>query len=211
MGTEGLVSIVASEEDTEVTVVGRRFDELVIDEDEIAANTEDEEKEQMFLRGARHVKALRVQRKLLDTKVSKALSDTIHNIQGEQCIPHSECTRTLIVDYGQNMEMPWLGKAQPGDAYYYTPLHVYNLGIIDSAQPRIYDEIEDASDHRFAHVYHEGTGAKGSNNVASLIIKTVHRLKWLKSEEEGYELNIVFDNCKGQKKTILCCAWCRIW
>ena len=35
------------------------------------------------------------------------------------------------MDYGQNMEMPWFGDTQPGDTYYYLPLTVNNLGIVD--------------------------------------------------------------------------------
>ena len=50
------------------------------------------------------------------------------------------------------------------------------------------------------HVYHKGIGKKGANNVASLIIKTLHELNLLRENSVGGELNIIFDNCLGQNK-----------
>ena len=51
-----------------------------------------------------------------------------------------------------------------------------------------------------AHVYHEGVARKGSNNVVSLIIKTLTAAGLLRDDEMGGELVIVFDNCSGQNK-----------
>ena len=39
-----------------------------------------------------------------------------------------------------------------------------------------------------AHVYHEGVGKKGANNVASLIIKTLRHLNILREDLVGGEL-----------------------
>jgi hypothetical protein len=50
------------------------------------------------------------------------------------------------------------------------------------------------------HVYHEGIGKKGANNVACLIIKTLQELKLLRLSSAGGKLNIIFDNCLGQNK-----------
>jgi hypothetical protein len=50
------------------------------------------------------------------------------------------------------------------------------------------------------HVYHEGVGKKGANNVSSLIMKTLRGLNLLRKDSVGGELNIVFDNCSGQNK-----------
>lgn len=52
----------------------------------------------------------------------------------------------------------------------------------------------------FAHVYHEGVGKKGANNVASLVVKTLKELNLLREDSVGGELNIIFDNCSGQNK-----------
>ena len=50
------------------------------------------------------------------------------------------------------------------------------------------------------HLYHEGVGKKGANNVASLIVKTLQQLNILREYSVGGELNIKFDNCLGQNK-----------
>ena len=53
----------------------------------------------------------------------------------------------------------------------------------------------------YAHVYHEGEGSKGGDNVASLILKTLKHLGWLEDNGvAGYELNLIFDNCPSQNK-----------
>ncbi len=41
---------------------------------------------------------------------------------------------------------------------------------------------------------------KGSNNVASLILKSLNDAKVFRKNEKGGELNIIFDNCSGQNK-----------
>ncbi len=50
------------------------------------------------------------------------------------------------------------------------------------------------------HVYIEGVGKKGANNVALLIMKTLQKLNLLREDSVGGELNIIFDNCSGQNK-----------
>ena len=55
----------------------------------------------------------------------------------------------------------------------------------------------------YCHVYSEGEGAKGGNNVASLLMKTIQRFGWGQHENEdeaGKEINVVFDNCPGHNK-----------
>ena len=46
----------------------------------------------------------------------------------------------------------------------------------------------------------DAIGKKGTNNVASLIMKTLRHLNILCKDSVGSELNIVFDNCCGQNK-----------
>ena len=88
-------------------------------------------------------------------------------------------------------------KEQPGVTYYYTPLSLYNLGVVNQANVQ---DNGDIKDHMYCHVYHKGVGAKGANNVCSLIIKTLDIMNILRIDEPGGELNIVFDNCSGQNK-----------
>jgi len=52
-----------------------------------------------------------------------------------------------------------------------------------------------------AHVYNEGKGKKGGNNVASLLMKELTIKGLLKYESTGKELTIIMDNCSGQNKT----------
>ncbi len=69
--------------------------------------------------------------------------------------------------------------------------------MVDQAHNNGNNEMKD---HLFCHVYHEGVGAKGANNVCSLIIKTLRLLGIMKEDDMGRELNIVFDNFSGQNK-----------
>jgi hypothetical protein len=63
-----------------------------------------------------------------------------------------------------------------------------------------YGDERGVSEHMHCHVYHEGVGKKGANNVSSLILKTLRLLNLLREDSVGGELNIVFDNCSGQNK-----------
>jgi hypothetical protein len=91
------------------------------------------------------------------------------------------------------MALPHFGESQPGDTYYYTPLNIYNLGVVDAS---------DEHDRLYCHIYQEGDGKKGGNNVASLLMKTLGAgiLNILDDNTKGKELNVVFDNCPGQNK-----------
>ena len=64
----------------------------------------------------------------------------------------------FVGDYSQNMGLPWFGNEQPGVIYYYSPLGIYVFGMANYA-----------TEHLHAYVYDEGEGAKGGNNVCSLI------------------------------------------
>ena len=76
---------------------------------ECASNEVAEEKEQMMLEAAEHIKMARVQRQLYQDKVDKARR-TVGKI-------HSERTYTFVVDYGQNMELPVFNAEQPRATY----------------------------------------------------------------------------------------------
>ena len=158
---------------------------------EAASNGADEERELMLLEAAEHVKMARAQRALYQAKVADAVADAT---EGKN---HTVRRYTFVVDYGQNMELPVYNKEQPGITYYYSPLSVYNLGIVDHAH--VYDDGR-VTEHMHCHVYQEGVGKKGASNVASLIVNTLFALNLLREEEVGGELNIIFDNCSGQNK-----------
>lgn len=154
------------------------------------------QKEIDILQAAEHVKQARAQRLLVNKKVSKARDDRKNNIR------HSERTYTLICDYSQNMALPHFGTSQPGDTYYLTPLNLFVFGVVDVSYIGLQDEEED---RLYAHLYKEGTGEKGGNNVASLIVKSLKQLNLMQNDlnnkpVKGKELNIIMDNCAGQNK-----------
>jgi hypothetical protein len=95
------------------------------------------------------------------------------------------------------MELPVYNKEQPSCTYYFSPLSIYNLGVVDYAH--IYNDGR-VSEHLHCHVYTEGVGKKGANNVALLIMKTLQKLNLLCKDSVGGELNIIFDNNSGKNK-----------
>jgi hypothetical protein len=110
---------------------------------------------------------------------------------------HSVRVYTFVVDYGQNMELPVYNNEHPRCTYYFSPMSVYNLGVVDYAHEynngRIFE-------HLHSYVYQEGVGKKGANNVASLIVKVLRQLNLLHKDSVGGELNIIFDNSFGQNQ-----------
>ena len=164
------------------------------DPDEAPPNAGDESAELMLLRAAKHIKQARSQRALYQNLVRKSINDA-----KDVLLQHKDKTYTFVVDYGQNMELPSFKNEQPGTVYYFSPLNIYNLGVVNHAH--VYEGKEnDPKEHMYAHVYHEGIAKKGMNNVCSLIMKTLSELNLLRDSDPGKELNIIFDNWKGQNK-----------
>jgi hypothetical protein len=133
-----------------------------------------------------HVKQADLQRLFCNNKIQKAEDDF------KAGRAHSRSTRTIVVDYSQNISVPQVGLEQPGRTYFLSPLSVYVFGIVNCAQQ---------GGTLDAYIYGEGKGKKGGNNVASLIMKFLEQQGWLKDPssdgfEMGYELNIIMDNCQ---------------
>ena len=158
---------------------------------EAAATPEEEERDLLLLQIGEHIRMYRSQRALYIERVEAAVMDAKAGVE------FADRRYTFVVDYGQNMELPVYNKEQPGVTYYYSPLSVYNLGVVNHAHEYPNGEVKE---HMYAHVYHEGVGKKGANNVSSLIMKTLRRLNLLREDSAGGELNIIFDNCSGQNK-----------
>ena len=97
----------------------------------------------------------------------------------------------MICDYAQNLGLPHFGEEQPADIYYFSELTVNIFGVADVTRKPT---------KMLAYGYHEGEGNKGGNNVASLVMKALNDLGWLKEGREGKRLSIVMDNCGGQNK-----------
>ena len=45
---------------------------------------------------------------------------------------------------------------------------------------------EDICDHLYSHVYKEGTARRGENEVALLVMKTLHHLNWMDLPKNRY-------------------------
>jgi hypothetical protein len=67
----------------------------------------------------------RAQRAFYQVKVADAVPDATARKE------HLARRYTFVVDYGQNMELPMYNKKQPGFVYYFSPMSVYNLGLVD--------------------------------------------------------------------------------
>ncbi len=72
---------------------------------------------------------------------------------------------SFVVDCRKNMELPMYNKEQPGCMYHFSPMSIYNLGVVNHAH--IYNDGQ-VSEHLHCHVYTKGVGKKGANNVVLL-------------------------------------------
>jgi hypothetical protein len=97
----------------------------------------------------------------------------------------------IVADFAQNLQIPHFGDEQPGDTYYYSPLFVYVFGVVD---------VSSTPDVLFAYGYREDDGAKGGNNVASLLLKSLRDFNFIMDNRTGSRLSIIMDNCSGQNK-----------
>jgi hypothetical protein len=61
------------------------------------------------------------------------------------------------------MELPVYKKEQPDVTYYFSPLSIYNLGMVNHVHEYENGEVKE---HMCVHVYHEGIGKYVANNVA---------------------------------------------
>ena len=58
----------------------------------------------------------------------------------------------------------------------------------------------EVGEHMHVHVYHESVGRKGSNDISSLVMKTLRFMNMLRRNDPGGKLVLFFDNCSGQNK-----------
>ena len=87
-----------------------------------------------------------------------------------------------------NLTLPHLGQEQPGDTYYFSPIFLYCLGIVDAGTQKLTE-----------YLYQEREGGKGGNNTSSLLIDYL-KSRIIKEGNPFEELNIIMDNCAGQNK-----------
>ena len=101
----------------------------------------------------------------------------------------------IVCDYMQNTDLPHYGSEQPNDVYYLSPLTINLFGVYCYKKK-----------HLDGFYYTEGEGAKGGNNVASMIWEWLRKYGKVDRDGEGKpirrrkSLTIVMDNCPGQNK-----------
>ena len=105
-------------------------------------------------------------------------------------VPVEHMHIVVIVDFCQNVQLPSHKKDQPGETYFFVPLNIFVLGIVDCNSKK---------DHLHAYMYTEAEGGKGGNLVASLIMKYLFD-QGLLDGQQRYKLTIIMDNCTGQNK-----------
>jgi hypothetical protein len=132
-----------------------------------------------------HIEDATSMRVLCQKAIEEAKTATRENVADEDMVI------TLVADYCQNMEMPFFGKDQPGETYYYTPKTINLFGIVDCSPEK---------EVLHAYGYGEEHGGKGGNNVASLLMKHLEDRGFLDGTTKRKCLNIVMDNCAGQNK-----------
>ncbi len=93
-------------------------------------------------------------------------------------VQFSDCQYTFVVeDYGHNMELPvYYNQEQPGVKYYYSPLSVYNLGVVNHAHENPNSEVKE---HMYVHVYHKEWGRREQT------MKMLRRLNLLHEDSAG--------------------------
>eukprot|EP00977_Amphora_coffeiformis_P029354 scaffold40233_cov191-Amphora_coffeaeformis.AAC.1 len=144
-----------------------------------------EETELIILHAEKHVKDAKAMREYANMKMNEARHSTIN----DEWSVIKDC---LVADYCQNLSLPHTGMTQPGDTYYFSPLTVNCFGTADAGYelPKMR-----------AYVYNEGEGAKGGNNIASLLYKDIQDRGWVDANKGTRgELTLIMDNCSGQNK-----------
>ena len=87
--------------------------------------------------------------------VAQAKEDTQNNV------PVNEIHIVVIVDFYQNVQLPSHKKDQPRETYFFVPLNIYVLGVVDC---------NGGKSHLHVYMYTEAEGDKDANTVASLIM-----------------------------------------
>jgi hypothetical protein len=88
---------------------------------------ERDNQEQLVLDAAKHVRIARAQRLLFVAKKELAW-------QQAHLSPQEQCSYCFVCDFAQNMYLPNFAAEQPGATYYYSPLNIIPLGIVDCSK-----------------------------------------------------------------------------
>jgi hypothetical protein len=106
-------------------------------------------------------------------------------------VPHHEREYVIVCDYSQNLPLQHYRGEQPEEIYYFSAVTINLFGIVDLSL---------APTKLACYAYREFTAKKGSNNVASLLMKDLFDKFWLRKGTPGKKLTIAMENCGGQNK-----------
>ena len=95
-------------------------------------------------------------------------------------VPSEQMHVLVIVDLYQNVQLQSHKKDQPGKTYFFVPLDMYILCIVNYNSEK---------EHLHAYMYTEAEGGKGGNIVASFIMKFCsNRDYWMEQNDISLQL-----------------------
>jgi hypothetical protein len=106
-------------------------------------------------------------------------------------VVHNYQEYVIMCDYVHNMPLQHYGGEQPGEIYYVSPLTINLFGIVDLSL---------STNKLNCYACRECTAQKGSNNLASLLMRYLYDRLWIRNGDPGNKLTIAIDNCGGQSK-----------
>jgi hypothetical protein len=154
----------------------------------LAEKNQDDERrgnEALLSSASDHVCMTQIMREMAREETTKAIRHTIAQY------PHQERHCVRVGDYRQNLAGPHFGGAQPDDTYYLSPITVFLFGLVD---------LSTSPNQMNCYTYGENEGNKGAHNVSSLLMHDMRPIGWIKEDEAGKSLTVIFDNCGGQNK-----------
>ena len=92
-----------------------------------------------------HINEARSMRQQARIEVGQAKEDTDNKV----AVQHMHIV--IIVDFCQNVQLPSHKKDQPGETYFFVPLNIFVLGVVDCNSKK---------DHLHAYMYTEAEGGK---------------------------------------------------
>jgi hypothetical protein len=177
----------AEEEEAAAEAVSHLFkDDGIIDDIEKSFLTEDCLDQERILEAAgQHV----LQAKRMRYYIQKATEAAILCCSLEAV--HKDREYVIMCDYAQNMPLPHYGGEQPGEIYYFSPMTINLFGIFNlSLSPNKVN----------CYAYREFTAKKGSNNVASIMMRDLYDRFCIRKGDLGKKLTIAMDNCGGRNE-----------
>lgn len=175
--------------------------EVTLDDDDILPPVAAEDITSDAIRDSiRHVRSAKQQRAYLRRKEAEAVEDVKNNVN------FSNSHSCFTFDFCMNGEVPHLGWNQPGCTYYWKKYNAFIFGLVNAAH-RFTDDAHygDIGHFMRAYVYPEWEGGKGSDNVASIMLRFLMDEGLMKEDENGEpicggSLTGFCDNCTGQNK-----------